>query len=379
MIAAFFDSIPAMILLTGALVGSSAALLGSFLVLRGNSMLTDAISHSIVFGIILVWLLTREIAGPVQVIGAALTGILTVVLTELLARSKLVRMDAAIGLVFPALFAAGVLLISLHARDVHIHVESVLLGEIGFVWLNTVTLGGHVIPVSVVTLAIVLAVNLGFVLAFWKELKLASFDPGLAAALGFLPGALHYALLSLTSITAVASFEAVGAVLFIAFVIVPPATAYLLTRRLWLMVLIAIALALAACVAGYLLAERLDVSIGGMMASMTGVWFALALLFAPERGLVAQALSARSARLDHDCRALVAHLFTHQATDRAAEENTRSALNTHLRWSEARADAAILRAHDRDLIERRDGLLTLRPKGSAVAEAIFGRRESAGR
>ncbi len=373
MIAAFFDSIPAMILLTGALVGTSAALLGSFLVLRGNSMLTDAISHSIVFGIILVWLLTRETSGPAQVIGAALTGILTVVLTELLARSQLVRMDAAIGLVFPALFAAGVLLISLHARDVHIHVESVLLGEIGFVWLNTIALGGHEIPVAVITLASVLAINLGFVLAFWKELKLASFDPGLAAALGFLPGALHYALLSLTSITAVASFEAVGAVLFIAFVIVPPATAYLLTRRLWLMVLLAIAIALAACITGYLLAEAWDVSIGGMMASMTGVWFTLALLFAPERGLFAQALAARQARLEHDCRALVAHLFTHQRTDRAAEENTRSALITHLRWSETRARDAILRAQDQGLIERRDGLLALRPKGSAEAEAIFKR------
>ena len=374
MIAAFFDSIPAMIVLTGVLVGISGALLGSFLVLRGNAMLTDAISHSIVFGIIVVWLLTRQLAGPVQLIGAAAAGVLTVVLSEALARSKLVKMDAAIGLVFPALFAAGVILIALYARDVHIHVDTVLLGEIGFVWLHTVTLWGVDVPVSVVTLGAVLAINLGFVLVLWKELKLASFDPGLAAALGFLPGVLHYALLTLTSVTAVAAFDAVGAILFIAFVIVPPATAYLLTRRLWLMVVLAVALSVAACVAGYALARHWNVSIAGMMASMTGVWFVLALLFAPRRGLVSQALRARARRRDHDCRALVAHLFTHQNSPQMAEENTLRALIDHLGWPEPRARAAILRAHDRALVERRAGLLTLLPKGVAEAEAIFGRR-----
>ncbi len=373
MIAAFFGSIPAMIVLTGVLVAASAALLGSFLVLRGNAMLTDAISHSIVFGIIVVWLLTGQVSGPVQVLGAALTGVLTVVLSELLARSRLVKMDAAIGLVFPALFAAGVILISIHARNVHIDVDTVLLGEIAFVWLNTVTLFGVQVPVAVVTLAVVLVINLVFVLALWKELKLATFDPGLAAALGFLPGVLHYGVLALTSVTAVAAFDAVGAILFIAFVIVPPATAYLLTRRLWLMVALAVLLSVAACVSGYVLAVRWNVSIGGMMASMTGVWFALALLFASERGLVAQALRRRTERLDHDCRVLVAHLFTHEDTPAMAEENTFRALVDHLRWPGPRARATILRAHDRGLIDRQAGLLVLRPKGTAEALSIFGR------
>ncbi|WP_322889783.1 MULTISPECIES: metal ABC transporter permease [unclassified Yoonia] len=376
MIASFFSSIPLMIVLTGVLTGVSAALLGSFLILRGNAMLTDAISHSIVFGIIVVWLLTGQTSGPVQVLGAAVTGVLTVVLSELLARSKLVKMDAAIGLVFPALFAAGVILISINARNVHLDVDSVLLGEIGFVWLNTVTLFGVDVPVAVATLGSVLVVNLAFVLVLWKELKLATFDAGLAAALGFLPGVLHYAILTLTSVTAVAAFDAVGAILFIAFVIVPPATAYLLTRRLWLMVVMAVAFSVAAVISGYFLALYWNVSIGGMMASMTGVWFALALLFAPAQGLLAQALRARTERLDHDCRALVAHLFTHQDTPAMAEENTLRALVSHLRWTEPRARAAVLRAHDRDLIERRDGLLCLRPKGTAEVEAIFGRSDA---
>ncbi len=371
MIAAAFDSIPGMIVLTGALVGLSASLLGCFLVLRGAAMLTDAISHAIVFGVVAVWLLTGLTSGPVQVLGAALTGMLTVVLSETLARSRLVKTDAAVGLVFPALFAAGVILISVNARNVHIDVDTVLLGEIGFVWLNTVEIGGVRVPVAVATLAAALAANLLFVAALWKELKLATFDPGLAAALGFMPGVLHHLLLALTSVTAVAAFDAVGAILFIAFVAVPPSTAYLLTRSLTRMVALAAVLSVAAAVAGYGLAVRWDVSIGGMMAVVTGVWFALALLFAPGRGLAAQALRRRAERLDNDCRALVAHLHSHQGTPAMAEENTLAALIGHLGWPEARARAAILRALDRNLVERRDGLLALGPKGEAEARAIF--------
>ena len=143
---AVFDNIPLMIIVTGALVGSAATLVGVFLVLRKNSMLSDAISHSIVFGIVIVWLLTHQQSGPVQLIGAALTGLMTVFLTELLASSRRVKDDAAIGLVFPALFSIGVLLLNVYARDVHIDAHTVLLGEIGFIWLKTMTVFGYEMP-----------------------------------------------------------------------------------------------------------------------------------------------------------------------------------------------------------------------------------------
>jgi len=262
-------------------------------------------------------------------------------------------------------------LIALNARNVHIHTDSVLLGEIGFVWLDTVTLAGLRVPVAVLTLAAVLAVNLGFVLAFWKELKLATFDPVLAAALGFAPGLMFHALLALTSVTAVAAFDAVGAVLFIAFVIVPPSTAFLLTRRVGRMAVLAVGLAMASAVAGYALAFRWDVSIAGMMASMTGVFFALALLAAPDQGLIARALHRRAERAANDARTLVAHLFTHQNTDDMDAENTARALTDHLRWPEARARDAILQALDRDLVRRDGRLLWLTEKGQAMARAIF--------
>ncbi len=366
---AILGSIPAVIVLTGMLVGASAALLGSFLVLRGNAMLTDAISHSIVFGIVAVWLASGQLSGPVQLLGAGLTGLATVALSEALARSGLVRMDAAIGLVFPALFAAGVILITVFARDVHIDVDTVLLGEIGFVWLNTWPVAGAEVPVAMAMLGAVLVLDLIFVLAFWKELKLASFDPGLAAALGFAPGLLHYALLGLTSMTAVAAFDAVGAVLFIAFVIAPPATAFLLTRRLSHMVMVAVGLSLASSGAGYALAVALDVSIGGMMASVTGLWFALALALAPRQGLIAQALLRARQRRAHDCRTLVAHLARHEGATARVDANTRRTLQTHLGWTEPRARRTIRDALADGLVTRDATGLALRPKGRAQAQA----------
>ena len=192
MLQAAFDNPGLMIVATGMAVGTAAALIGPFLILRRNSMLSDAISHSIVFGIVVVWLLTGRVSGPVQIMGAALTGVLTVFLTEALARSGRVKDDAAIGLVFPALFAAGVLLLNLYARDVHIDVHAVLLGEIGFVWIDTMEVAGYQVPRSLVWMAAVAAVNAGFVTCFWKELKLATFDPVLAQAFGMMPRALFY-------------------------------------------------------------------------------------------------------------------------------------------------------------------------------------------
>ncbi|MFN3292124.1 MAG: metal ABC transporter permease [Gemmobacter sp.] len=357
--------------LTGALVGVAAAPLGLFLVLRGTAMLTDAVAHSIVLGIVLVWMLTGATAGPVQLLGAALAGVATVSLTGMLQRSRLVASDAAIGLVFPALFAAGVLLINLHARDVHVDVDTVLLGEIGFVWLETQHVAGVEVPVAVLTLALVALVNAAFVAAFWKELKLGSFDPALAAALGLAPGALHQALLVLTSVTAVASFDAVGAILFIAFAIVPSATALFLTDRPARALGLAMGVALLAAAAGQTLAFALDVSIGGMMAVCAGAMFALALLAAPQRGVLARWRRRQSEAADRAARTMVAHLHTHEDGPEARIECTGAALSAHLHWTPKQAASVILHGLDRGLIQRQGDALILTAKGRAEAQAIF--------
>lgn len=371
MLDAFFGNIALMIILTGALVGCASTLVGTFLVLRGNSMLSDAISHSIILGIVVVWLLTGDTAGPVQILGAALTGVLTVFLTELLFSTGRVKYDAAIGLVFPVLFSVGVLLLNLYARDVHIDQHSVLLGEISFVWLDTMSVGGHDVPEALVFMSLVTVVNLLFVTLFYKELKITTFDPGLAAALGFVPGIMFYALLFLVSATGVAAFDAVGAVLFIAFVIVPPSAAYLLTDRLWLMLVYGALISIASSVLGYFIAVALDVSIGGMMAVMTGVFLALAFLFGPRHGIIARACRRRGQRQENQLRTVAVHLYAHEDTAERTEENVATALRTHLGWSRETAHRVMAAGISEDLFVRQGDMLTLTPKGRATARSIL--------
>jgi manganese/zinc/iron transport system permease protein len=234
-----------------------------------------------------------------------------------------------------------------------------------------VRIGGVDWPRALVTIAALALVNAAFVALFWKELKLATFDAALAGALGFAPGLLFYALLALTSVTAVAAFDAVGVILFIAFVIVPPATALLLTDRLARVIAIACAIAVASSLSGHALAAAWDVTIGGMMAVMTGVFFTLALVFGPRHGLLARELLRARQRLDHDCRSLATHLYNHEGTIAAAEENTARALGDHLHWSPAQSRRVILRSLDRGLITREGEVLRLTAKGRAEVAALF--------
>lgn len=371
MLTAVFDNIPLMIMLVGMLVGIASSLVGTFLVLRGSSMLSDAIGHSIVFGIVVVWLLTHQQSGPIQIVGAALTGILTVFLTELLVSTQRVKKDAAIGLVFPVLFSIGVLLLNLYARDVHIDTHTVLLGEIGFVWLDTVTLGGYRVPQSLLSMGGMTLLNGLFVLLFYKELKLATFDAPLAKALGFAPGVLFYALLMLTSGTAVAAFDAVGAVLFVAFVIVPPSTAYLLTNRLWLMFVYGTLVSVLSSVSGYYLAVMWDVSIGGMMAVMTGVFLLLAFLAGPHYGLLAQVARRRGQRRLNENRTLAVHLYNHEGEPEQAVENVTQALREHLHWDAAKARRVVQRSREQGHILLQGERLHLTPAGRAIAREIL--------
>ncbi len=371
MIAALFSSTDFAIVATGALVGTAAALIGPFLILRQNAMLSDAISHSIVFGIVVVWLLTGAASGPVQILGAALTGVLTVWLVELLAGTGRVRDDAAIGLVFPMLFSVGVLLLNVYARDVHIDAHTVLLGEIGFVWLDTVTVAGVEVARALVWMGVVTLVNAAFVGLLWKELKLATFDPVLAQAFGFAPRMLFHALLFLTSGTAVAAFDAVGVVLFVAFVIVPPATAHLLTDRLERMVAIGIGVALVSSVVGYRIAVALDVSIGAMMALVTGGFLMAAFLFGRRYGVVAQLWWRWRAAHDNEARALVVHLATHEDTGARAEKNVTRALRGHLNWSRRRADRVLGRALRQGYVLRDGAALHLTDKGRRAAAELL--------
>lgn len=371
MLQSYLSSSTAIILSVGILVGVAASLLGSFLVLQRNSMLTDAVSHSILLGIVLVALLSGSLHSPWQLLGAVLAGLATVALSTALTQSRLVNQDAAIGLIFPLLFAVAVLLINVYARNVHLDVDAVLLGEIALSWLDTYRIGGYDVPRALLLMAAVTLINGLFVLLFYKELKLSIFDPALARLLGFRPQLLTYALLSLMSITAVSAFEAVGAVLFVAFVIVPASAAYLLTDRLWRMLLYSVGIAAASSLSGFALALRWNVSIGGMMASMTGALFAVALLASPRYGLISQAWRYWQQRYSNAERILLIHLYHHEHSRSQAEENCLDALQSHLRWSRPRAQAVLERSLSKGLVHKQQGQLQLSERGRQQAQEVL--------
>ena len=278
-------------------VAAACALPGVFLVLRRMSLMSDAISHSILLGIVLAFFVTQDLSSPLLIFGAAAIGVLTVTLVELIARTGLVKEDAAIGLVFPVLFSIGVILISKFAGNVHLDTDAVLLGELAFAPFDRfVVFGMDIGPRALYLMSGILVLNLLFIVIFYKELKLATFDAGLAAALGFMPVAIHYALMGLVSITAVGAFDVVGSVLVVALMIAPPATAYLLTDRLSRLIGLSVLIGALSALSGYWLARALDASIAGAMATMAGVIFGIVYLLAPDRGLIAIARRRRRQR-----------------------------------------------------------------------------------
>ncbi len=355
--------------LLAVVVAVACALPGAFLVLRRMALMSDAISHSILLGIVLAFFLVGDLAHPLLVIGAALTGVVTVALVELLLRTGLVREDAAIALVFPALFSVAVILIARHAANVHLDLDAVLLGEIAFAPFRRLVIGGRDLgPRSLWLMLGILLANLGLLVLFWKELKLSTFDAGLAAALGFSPALVHYAFMGMVSVTAVGAFDAVGSILVVALMIAPPAAAWLLTDRLPLMLAWSAFLAAGSAVAGYWLARALDASIAGSMAVMAGMTFLLALLFAPARGIVAGIRIRRRQRLEFAGLMLTIHLLHHEGGARADEENRLSHLQEHLRWSRDFARRVVRRAEREGHVVRSNGeRLHLTPLGREAA------------
>lgn len=281
------------IILTGAFVAGSAGLIGSFLVLRRMAMLGDAISHAVLPGIVLAFLITGTRAMPFMVVGAGLVGLLTTFLVQALQRAG-VQEDAGMGVIFTALFAAGVVMVTVFARNVHLDLEHVLMGEIAYVPWNTMEMGGVSLgPLAVWTMGAIFLINLLAIGLFFKEFKIVSFDPQMATALGINVAFFHYLMMGLVSITTVGAFEAVGAVLVVAMLIVPGATAYLLTERLSTMLGLAIVQGVLSSLLGYLLARWLDASIAGSITTVSGLLFLLAFLLAPRTGLIARALARR--------------------------------------------------------------------------------------
>jgi manganese/zinc/iron transport system permease protein len=354
------------IVLTAVLVAIPCALLGTLLVLRQMSMMGDAISHAVLPGIVIAFFISESLGALTSLIGAGIFGLLTAVLVEALRNTGRVKEDSSIGIVFTALFALGVFLVSKFAREVHLDLNHVLYGEIAFAPLNSLLVGGVDLgPRSLWAMGIVTALVVGMVLLLYKELKIATFDPGLAAAVGFSPVLVHYLLMGAVSVTTVGAFDSVGAILVVAFLIVPPATAYLLTERLSHMMALAVLLGAGSAVAGYYLAAVFDVAIAGMMAVVAGGFFVLTLLLSPSRGLIANLHRQRGNRRSFARDLLLAKL--EEMGSRATEEE----LVHHLNWDHNDVSEALWNASRRGFVHKSGaGEVALTDKGQDTAHRV---------
>ncbi|MEX2672669.1 MAG: metal ABC transporter permease [Phycisphaeraceae bacterium] len=281
------------IVVVGALAAVACALPGCFLVLRRMSLMGDAISHAVLPGLAVAFLFTGSLSSVPMFIGAAAAGLLTAFLTDTIRRFGHVEEGASLGVVFTTLFALGLILIRRAADHVHLDADCVLYGAIELTALDVITPWD--IPRAAIVLGAVLLLNLAFVLVFYKELKISTFDPAIATAQGINATVMHYVLMGLVAVTVVAAFEAVGSILVIAMLIVPPAAAALLTDRLGLMIVIAVILAAVAAGGGHVSAIMVPAAFGfaetstaGSMAVASGVIFFAALLAAPRHGLISR-------------------------------------------------------------------------------------------
>jgi manganese/zinc/iron transport system permease protein len=445
----------------GSLIAISGAMLGTFLLLRGMSLTSDAISHTVLLGIVVAFLVMTglfnqepDLTSPWLIIGAALAGVTTVVLTEAIYRSGLVKQDAALGLAFPLLFALAVILISRFVQDVHMDEDAVFIGEIGVAWADTnshclgncetVTItpedpraeisrqctncreeaisprdeGAEFIerctncgeyspaqawqagfideepilvfwPKSITVMSLVTLISVTFVLLFFKELKLSTFDPALASALGFRPAMLNYALMVVVSLVAVGAFEAVGSILVIAFFIIPPAAAYLLTDNLSRMLIYSSLIGAAGAYFGYDLArgsflglfqvdsvlvglnrlfnlgllEEWNSSISASMVLMMFFFFFLCWILSPKYGLVSTMLRRRTQQQRFDNQVVLAHINNHEGTAREQEELSVETLYHHFRWSPRKTKRLLDQMQSRNLVHVQANIVRLTSKG----------------
>ena len=347
--------------LIASLVAIACAIPGTFLVLRKMAMISDAISHSILPGIVIGFFISEDLNSPLLILLAALTGIITVILVEYIQKTGLVKEDTAIGLVFPALFSIGVIMIAKNANDVHLDVDAVLLGELAFAPFDRLLISGtDVGPKSLWVIGIILAITITLLIAFFKELKISTFDAGLAASLGFSPVIIHYGLMTVSSVTTVGAFDAVGAILVVALMIAPAAAAYLLTKDLKKMLLLAISFGVFSAISGYWMAHWLDASIAGSITTMLGLLFLTIYLFAPNKGVIAVIYREKQQRTEVSLLTFLLHLKNHK------EESERHVnhLQEHINWQKVRSKTVLDLALKNNMILIKNNIVSLTEKGN---------------
>ena len=274
------------IIVEGALVSVALGLIGCFLVVRGMSLLGDALSHSVLPGIVIGFLIGGSLHSPWILVGATAVGLGAAVLVQAVQNNSRIKEDASLGIVFTALFAVGVVLINLYAGQADLDPGCVLYGNIesflidhDAIWIMAAILGAIIVGLFI----------------FYRPLLVSTFDPGLAVSLGVPAGLVHYALMGVLSLTIVVSFEAVGAILAVALLVLPGATARLWTDRMPPMLIFAAGHGIVSTILGYWLSHPaiMNTSASGAICVAGFGLFMLSWLIAPRHGLLPRAIARR--------------------------------------------------------------------------------------
>ena len=313
----------------------ACAVLGVFLVLRRLSMVSDAISHSVLLGIVIGYFVTKDIGSVLLIIGASLFGVLTTVCIELLIKSKRVTEDASVGIIFPLFFSIAVILITRYARNVHLDTEVVLIGEIILAPLHRINFLGLSLPKALIQMSFVLLINIVFIAVFFRKLKISSFDPVYAGVAGIAGAGLYYVFMALVSFTAVSAFESVGAILTISFFISPAASAYLISKDLKITILLAAVYALVNSCIGYFLAVKFNVSMSGMCALVSGLTFMITIALYPG-GIITKIIRYIKNKNRFSRELLILHIDNHTGKKNALGELGYSTIREHIAWSDSK-------------------------------------------
>ncbi|MGI6781270.1 MAG: metal ABC transporter permease [Acholeplasmataceae bacterium] len=325
------------IILIAVVTAIASSIIGLFLVLRKMSMLIDAISHTVLFGIVVGFLITNDINSPWVVIAATATGVFTSWLIELLIKSKKISEDAATGVVFPLLFSIAILIVSspnTNLRNTNINVDSIFIGHIELASLELLHVGAITIPKNLILPLIILLINIVFIVVFYKELKIMSFDEALAKVLGFSPIIIHYLLTTLVSATAVIAFDLVGAIMVVSLMIGPGATALMVTKDLKQTILVTILVAVFNVLVGYFIGDFLVLPISGGISVTTMIVFLITALGNHRSGIIVNIFKRRQLKYIYKVVAMLVHVKNHEG---AADEREEIALDTiisMLNWSE---------------------------------------------
>jgi manganese/zinc/iron transport system permease protein len=257
----------------------ACSLPGVFIVLRKGSMLVDAIAHAVLPGIIVGYAITQDFDSPMLIAGAALAGVAVVLGGAWLGSTRLLTGDAPQGLIFPALFAVGIILVSTNFANIHLDIHVVLAGDLNLAAYEPLRIAGVAVgPQYLYVMLLMLLINAVFIVVLYQPLKVTTFDPAFATSLGIRTGVVNTAFMFVVAITVTAAFNAAGAILVVALMVTPPATAYLLSKSLPTMIILTMSIAVVGALAGFGAAYVLNAATSATMAVSYGVLFIVAVV-----------------------------------------------------------------------------------------------------